>query len=51
MEGAQIMTDPRRVRRIVVYAERVQNGQPLFDEATDVPVRHLADHRGRAKAG
>ena len=50
-EGTQILMDPRRIRRIVVYAERVQNGQPLFDEPADVPVRHLPDHHRRAKAG
>ena len=39
------MMDPRRVRRIVVYMERVRNGQPIFDDPVDVPVRHLPNHR------
>ncbi len=49
-ENAQILMDPRRLRRIVVYAQRVRNGQPLFDEPVDVPVR-LPDHHRTAKAG
>ena len=47
-ENKQILMDPRRLRQIVVYAERVRNGQPLFDELADVPVRHLRDHRRTA---
>jgi hypothetical protein len=50
IQQMQLM-DPKRVRRIVVYAQRVRNGQPLFDEATDVPVRHFPNHRGTAHAG
>jgi hypothetical protein len=45
------MMDARRVRRVLVYMERVRNGQPLFDEPVDVPVRHLRNHQSRAKAG
>jgi hypothetical protein len=45
------MMDPSRVRRIVVYAQRVRNGMPLFDEPVDVPVRHLPNHRRAAQAG
>jgi hypothetical protein len=45
------MMDPRRVRRIVVYMERVRDGLPLFDDPVDVPVRHLRNHQSRAKAG
>ena len=50
-ESAQILSDPRRARQIVVYAERVRNGLPLFDDPKDVPVRHLRSHRGAAHAG
>jgi hypothetical protein len=45
------MMDPSRVRRIVVYAQRVRNGMPLFDEPVDVPVRRLPNHRKAATAG
>ena len=50
-ENTLILVDPIRVRRIVVYAERARNGLPLFDGPADVPVRHLPNHRGTAKAG
>ena len=50
-ENSLILADSRRLRRIVVYAQRVRKGQPLFEESVDVPVRHLPDRRRTAKAG
>lgn len=47
-----LLNDPERLRRVVIYAERAANGQPLFDEPIPVRVKITpAPPLRRAKAG
>jgi len=51
LEPVDLSMDPERLRRVVVYCRRAENGQPLFEDSVPVRVKHARQRFPKTKAG